>query len=60
MAPKRRAPEAKPAVAIGPRASGGAMFLTWDGGGIIAMVKGNGGLAGHVKCVGESKAECSV
>lgn len=36
--PKRRAPEAKPVAAMGPRASGGAMFLTEDGGGIVAVV----------------------
>lgn len=37
MVPKRRAPDAKPAVAMGPRASGGAMFLTVEGGGIVYL-----------------------
>lgn len=36
IVPKRRAPDAKPVAAIGPRASGGAMFLTVDGGGMVA------------------------
>lgn len=34
MLPKRRAPVAKPLAATSVSASGGAMFVTFDGGGI--------------------------
>lgn len=40
MLPKRRAPDAKPLKAIGAMASGGVMFVTWEGGGIVVVVSG--------------------